>query len=297
MVKKVGIIGFSEGNGHPYSFAALLNGYSKTKIKNSNSSWKVIDKYLLKSNKTKPILKNIKLTHINNHSKGSFKNLGYEISEKFNVDIVLNSFKEIKKEVDSIILAHDDVSNRINIERYLFKSFKGPIFFDKILTNKARELNKKIELINLGKIWSASGCRFTDSFNKYTDIVITKNEFFNFIIPNSWIKYGIHIIEFLYAKKVIKLKDKVLIKKKRNIYDIYKNDSHIGKIELIKDYNYISMYLAKKSKAIHLYDNYESFRKMLLIFFKSFKGKNLRIPEFHKKISVNSHKLLLNLKI
>lgn len=41
---KIGIIGFNEGNGHPYSFSAIINGYKKIYFK--KIGYKNILKYL-----------------------------------------------------------------------------------------------------------------------------------------------------------------------------------------------------------------------------------------------------------
>ena len=43
---KVGIIGFSEANGHPYSFSSIINGYNEKNYQKSN--WKLILNYLKK---------------------------------------------------------------------------------------------------------------------------------------------------------------------------------------------------------------------------------------------------------
>ena len=54
MVKKIGIIGYSEGNGHPYSFSSIFNGYNSKKF---DKEWSIIQNYL----ETKP-----KVDFINN---------------------------------------------------------------------------------------------------------------------------------------------------------------------------------------------------------------------------------------
>ena len=40
---RLGIIGFSEANGHPYSFSSIINGYSSTEY---DSDWSLIRDYL-----------------------------------------------------------------------------------------------------------------------------------------------------------------------------------------------------------------------------------------------------------
>lgn len=49
---RLGIIGFNEGNGHPYSFSAIINGYKKFYFK--KIGYKNILNYL--ENKKKKIL-------------------------------------------------------------------------------------------------------------------------------------------------------------------------------------------------------------------------------------------------
>ena len=44
MVKRVGVIGYSAGNGHPFSFSAIINGYSEEDF--LTSGWPVINSYL-----------------------------------------------------------------------------------------------------------------------------------------------------------------------------------------------------------------------------------------------------------
>ena len=45
-LKKLGIIGISDGNGHPYSWSAIINGYEPAKME--NCGFPVIPRYLAK---------------------------------------------------------------------------------------------------------------------------------------------------------------------------------------------------------------------------------------------------------
>lgn len=59
---KLGIIGLSEGNGHPYSFSAIFNGYNEEKMK--ECPYPVIYEYLSKQDKTDMCISDAKATHI-----------------------------------------------------------------------------------------------------------------------------------------------------------------------------------------------------------------------------------------
>ena len=48
---KLGVIGLSEGNGHPYSWSAIFNGYDPEYMK--DCPWEVIPEYLSKQNSQK----------------------------------------------------------------------------------------------------------------------------------------------------------------------------------------------------------------------------------------------------
>ena len=44
---KIGILGFTEGNGHPYSWSAMFNHYDKEEMERvSNEAFSVIANYL-----------------------------------------------------------------------------------------------------------------------------------------------------------------------------------------------------------------------------------------------------------
>ena len=61
MIIKTGIIGISSGNGHPYSWSAIVNGYDKIEMKKCR--FKVIPNYLMLYKNT-PLNKNIVISHI-----------------------------------------------------------------------------------------------------------------------------------------------------------------------------------------------------------------------------------------
>ena len=62
---KLGIIGTSQGNGHPYSYSAIFNGYNKNELEN-NCPYELIREYLPKHHKNKNSIKMLKL-HIYGH--------------------------------------------------------------------------------------------------------------------------------------------------------------------------------------------------------------------------------------
>ena len=62
LVIRTGIIGLEDkGNGHPFSFSSIINGYSESGYKLSNYKLKL--DYLKKKKKKDLKIKNVKVTH------------------------------------------------------------------------------------------------------------------------------------------------------------------------------------------------------------------------------------------
>ena len=60
---KIGILGYTEGNGHPYSWSAMFNGYNK-ELMEKECPFPVIPAYLAKQPKETFGIEGAKITHI-----------------------------------------------------------------------------------------------------------------------------------------------------------------------------------------------------------------------------------------
>ncbi len=58
---KLGMIGINEGNGHPFSFSAIINGFDHEGMK--NSGWDVIYNYLKIRDASEFGFDNVQVTH------------------------------------------------------------------------------------------------------------------------------------------------------------------------------------------------------------------------------------------
>ncbi|MFH1644697.1 MAG: oxidoreductase, partial [bacterium] len=98
---KLGIIGMSKGNGHPYSWSAIFNGYNKKLM--INCPFPVIPQYLSKQTFPKDSIKNAKVTHIWTQNK----KLSEHIAKSSNIENIVNKKKDLIGKVDAILLARD----------------------------------------------------------------------------------------------------------------------------------------------------------------------------------------------
>jgi hypothetical protein len=181
MVKNIniGIIGMSDGNGHPYSWSAIFNGYDKKIME--KCEFPAIPIYLKKQKFPDVQIKNAKVTHIWTQDKY----LSKKIASSTLIENVVDNYQDLVGNVDAIILARDDAENHISIASFFLKK-SMPIFIDKPLALSVSDAKKILSLQSYdGQIFSCSSMRYSTELklsNEQKKIVdITKNNnFINF---------------------------------------------------------------------------------------------------------------------
>lgn len=186
---KLGMIGFSDGNGHPYSWSAIFNGYDQEKME--NCGFPVIPRYLEKRKMPKECIAGARVTHIWTQDV----ELSHKIAEASLIENICEDLHQMVSEVDAFLLARDDWESHLEIGIELLKSGK-PVYIDKpIAVNlsslKALEQHQEFS----GQIFSCSAFRFSEElmnlakvYGKHVDAIFCK-------IPKSWEKYSVHLID------------------------------------------------------------------------------------------------------
>ena len=255
---KIGVIGYSKFNGHPYSLSAIING---TNRKNYNiCPYKYIKKYLRNYKKN---LSPAKITHI------WCKNISISkrISKFAKIDNVCKDFNEMAPEIDAVMILINEEKAKHKIFSY-FKRFNIPIFIDKPLCTSKKYLNKYKK--DKSKFFSISSFYFSKDRAEFEKI-INKNNRFKIIckIGKGWKYYGIHILDFI-RNTLPNLNDVNILKEKNKII-IRKTNSQI--IEIITYKNKIKpsieVITPKNKKKFHCSDTLNSMRNMLISFISS----------------------------
>ncbi len=191
MTINLGLLGMSKGNGHPYSWSAIFNGYNKEAME--NCGFPTIPRYLEKQNWPYDKIDEANVTHIWTQN---FE-LSSKIASASNIPIVVNDFKEMITEVDGILLARDDAENHFRFSEPFLKA-NLPIYIDKPLAYSVKDAKKIIELENYpGQIFSCSSFRYSKEMQLSNPKIknIGKIYKINATIPNTWEKYAVHLIE------------------------------------------------------------------------------------------------------
>ncbi len=188
---KLGIIGFSEGNGHPYSWGAIFNGYDSEEMKNCD--FPVIYDYLKKYTFPKDFIANAEVTHIWTQSN----KLSKKISKASKIKYIVETPEEMIGAVDGVLLARDDAENHMIYSKSFLRA-GIPIYIDKPMALSMREADSLFRLEKFsGQIFSCSALRFSE------EMMLSANELIELggithirgTVPNSWAKYIIHAID------------------------------------------------------------------------------------------------------
>jgi len=188
---KLGILGLSEGNGHPYSWSAIFNGYNHKAM--SDCPFPVIPKYLAKQQFPQDSIKEGRVTHIWTQDKLISKH----IAEACNIDNIVDNYLDLIGKVDAILLARDDA--KLHYEMSVpFLRAGLPIYIDKPLATSV-EMAKKIYSLQQfeGQIFTCSALSYAKEF-QLTDKEINQIGLIKYVdacVMKDWDKYGTHIIE------------------------------------------------------------------------------------------------------
>lgn len=189
---KLGIIGMSEGNGHPYSWAAIFNGYDTEKMK--SCPFPVIPAYLLKQNYPSDFLSHrASVTHIWTQSR----DVSEHISACSNIPFICDDLEDMIGRVDAVLLARDDAENHAKFALPVIKA-GFPIYIDKPFGLRIKDAERLWDACQIDdQIFTCSALQFAKEFDQSRldqEIIGTPQVVWG-TIPKSWNKYAVHLIE------------------------------------------------------------------------------------------------------
>lgn len=188
---ELGIIGVSEGNGHPYSWSAIINGYDKAFME--SCPYPAIPEYLNKRSQSAESFMDANVTHIWTQDL----NISKKISDATYIPNICTEPNEMIGEVDAVLLARDDAENHLEIS-LPFLNEGLPIFIDKPLAYDvatAEEIFRKQQYND--QIFTCSSLVFAKEFHLTPKQKHSLGEIIHIdaSIHKSWKKYSVHIIE------------------------------------------------------------------------------------------------------
>ena len=276
----LGIIGLSEGNGHPYSWSAIFNGYNKEEMK--NCGFPSIPDYLSKQNLPSVCLTQARVTHIWTQDTC----LSWHVAKSCFIDNVVSDPREMLGNIDALLLARDDSKNHLLYARP-FIDFGLPVYVDKPLALSLYDANKILSFEKYpGQIFTCSALRYANEFIQLlNNLCTTKNDLLiRGSVPNSWEQYAIHVIEPIISQisgKGVILNSSVLhVGVFRQLTVIYNSGLTLEISSLGKRLSPIEIEVHEGSslkKAI-FNDPFSAFKKALEQFILGIQNRSFQIP-------------------
>ena len=191
---KIGIIGSSSGNGHPFSWSAIMNGYQHG-LENY-CDFPIIPEYLSQEKWPLSSFKEVEVVAIWTQNRS----LSGRIATFAKISQIKDDYRSFLGDVDAVIVARDDCKNHYEFARF-FLNQNIPIFLDKPIAISEIEFQKLMKLPNAKeKLFSSTSVLYSGRYKEFQEKLISKlrNRQVTSIYaetPNEWIKYSPHIVE------------------------------------------------------------------------------------------------------
>lgn len=290
MVKKIGIIGISEGNGHPFSFSSIVNGYSDSDLR--QTGWKVIYDYVSRRDPSEFGFAGYQISHAWTQNKVETDLL----CRACNIPNIVDHFENMIDQVDGVIIARDDYESHYEIAKVFLES-DIPVFVDKPLSLNINELRYFKPFLESGKLMSCSGMRYAKEVDqlrqdmneaRFGEIKLVRGT-----VINSWEKYGIHLVDTVLNLSPFVPESVLCIGSKEDLINITMTDGTLVQIDALGNIPlafHIDIYGSKKIAKVEINDNFSMFRRTIWHFLNSIDSKTPAIPA---ETTINAMRILI----
>lgn len=191
---RIAMLGMVEGNGHPYSWSAIINGYDP--VHEVDCPYPGILDYLRPQPPETFGIEGAQVTHVWTDRPED----GERVARFARIPHVVASPLDAIGEIDAAIIATDDGDGHLERCRP-FVEAGIPVFIDKPLTLHKQHLERFVRWEREGRrILSSSGTRYGKEFAPFRLSTANLGEvrLATVTTHRSWERYGIHALEAVY---------------------------------------------------------------------------------------------------
>ena len=192
---RLGIMGMSDGNGHPYSWAAICNGYHPEAM--ADCPFPVIPRYLAGRAVPGNLVEGARVTHVWTQDR----KVSEHIASASRINTVVDGYTEMIGHVDAVLLARDDAENHLRMSGPFIEAGL-PVYIDKPIALDRQTLDAILALEQYpGQVFSCSAVRYA----REMQVTKTHREEMGGITavyattPKTWRTYAAHIVEPVLA--------------------------------------------------------------------------------------------------
>ncbi|MGE0456275.1 MAG: Gfo/Idh/MocA family oxidoreductase [Vicinamibacteria bacterium] len=180
----------SPGNGHPFSFSAIVNGFDPTRF--AEAGWPVIHEYLGRQPPDAFGFEGVRVTHAWTQDSEVTRRLCFACS----IEHACLRLQDLVDSVDAVILARDDWESHAEMALLALDGGK-PVFVDKPLTLDAGELRRLAPYLEQGRLMSTSGLRFARELEplRQNGQSLGRMRLVEGVVLNDLAAYGVHLLD------------------------------------------------------------------------------------------------------
>lgn len=188
------MLGMIEGNGHPYSWSAIVNGYDPAEM--AKCPFPVIPQYLAEVPLNNMRILGARVTHVWTDNPEDAP----KVAAASKIANVVARPEDVIGQVDAVIIGTDDGHEHVRRSRIFFEAGL-PVFVDKPLAINVPDLNQFIRWHNAGQtLLSSSSMRYTPEMKLVLRQKAQLGEL-RWIVSctsKTWERYTIHALEAIW---------------------------------------------------------------------------------------------------
>lgn len=185
---RLAMLGMIEGNGHPYSWSGIINGYNPEEM--ARCPYAAIPAYMGRQPLESVRIPGARVTHIWTDDPADAP----KVAAASLIQTIVARPEDVIGRVDAVVIATDDGTDHVRRARP-FVEAGLPVFVDKPMATTLEELRQFVEWHRAGRILlSTSGMRYAPEmradFSSLGDL-----RWITSFTCKTWERYGIHALE------------------------------------------------------------------------------------------------------
>ena len=276
MSLRAGILGISPGNGHPFSFSAIANGYDDAAM--ADAGWPVIHAYLRRRDASEFGGLGLQVTHAWTQDP----DVTQRLCRACRIPHAVESPDALIGQVDAVILARDDHAQHAAMA-LPFLEAGVPTFIDKPLTLEPAQLDAFRPYLESGLLMSCAGMRYARELDEpraelgaYGELRLIRGA-----ILNDWERYGIHLVDAVLNLTPARPVAVTPLASRHESLAITLDDGTLFQLDALGDVGpcfRLDLFGSARNSSHEIRDNFSMFRRLLYHFARSVRDGRPAIP-------------------
>lgn len=273
---RIAMLGMIAGNGHPYSWSGIINGYDPAEMR--KSPYPGISAYMDRQPLETVRIPGARVTHVWTDDPADAP----KVAAASLIENVVTAPEEVIGQVDAVVIATDDGSDHVRRARP-FVEAGLPVFIDKPMATTIPELRQFVDWHREGRVLlSTSGMRYAPEMRaNFSDL--GELRWITSFTCKTWERYGIHALEavepllgpgFLTVRASSDAGGDVMHLTHRSGVRLTLGALH----DAYGSFGAVHLYGTKGDLALKLTDTYHAFRGQLVAFIKMLRGGERPLP-------------------